>query len=157
MSRAAIDPCVLVKSTNGSVDEVVGVQVDDTICPGTSDFLAYEERTSTEFPSKGRTLVVEDSVGLNGVFLHRKSGAIHMHQRKYLSELPKITRSTRLTFKEFTSIRAKYAYASFSSVPDELVFSAMLAQFTERRYNRKEEDAMKLLRKLSKLIHSGIA
>lgn len=51
------------------------------------------------------------------------------------------------------TIRAQYAYAAFSTVSDGLVFVAQLAQFIETRFNENEEEAMKPLRKLQKVMH----
>lgn len=60
---------------------------------------------------------------------------------------------TRLSFEYFRSLRAKYAYAAYSTVPSALVFVAKLAQYTSVRCEDEKEEASRLIRNLSKVLH----
>ena len=62
-----------------------------------------------------------------------------------------------LSYKDFRNLRAKLAYVSFSSAPDTLVFVAKLSQITEDRYELVKPEAMRILRKLQKLLKEPVS
>lgn len=54
----------------------------------------------------------------------------------------------------FSSVRAKYAYADFSTVPDALVFVALLATYTSECFETNMAEAKRILQKLRKFMNS---
>lgn len=63
----------------------------------------------------------------------------------------------KLAYPEFSSIRSKYAYAVFSTVPDVLLFVAMLAQYTDDLFNTYTDGVHRLFRKLQKVLTSPVS
>lgn len=59
-----------------------------------------------------------------------------------------------LNIEDFRSLKAKLAYAAFSTVPDALMIVATLAQFTEKTCEVDEADVRKLLRERYEFIFS---
>lgn len=59
-----------------------------------------------------------------------------------------------LTFETFRSIRAKYACAAISTVPDVLVSVALLPQYISEGYKANMAEAKRTLRKLQTVMNS---
>ncbi len=130
MKATVMDPCLFVGHQAENVQVILGLQVDDTLFVRTAELLRHEEETSEEFPNKGRKSASDSLLMFNGVELSRDDDVIFMRQGEYIRECRKIGAREVLSFKEFRSIRAKLAYASFSTVPTLPVFVAKMAQFT---------------------------
>jgi len=154
MTPSSIDPCLLHHGDGDSLTGIIGLQVDDTIFAGSSSFLKHEEKYSSEFPNKGKHHVTQEKVRFNGVDLTYVAGNIVMEQAEYITNCAKVKWSEQIDFEKFRSLRAKYAYAAFSSVPETLVYVAILAQFTERRFAEESEEATRLLRKMQRMMHT---
>lgn len=61
-------------------------------------------------------------------------------------EFRKEKTSNELYFNGFRRIRAKYAYVTFSTLPDALIYVAILAQYTEKRFINEKNDSLKSLK-----------
>lgn len=75
-----------------------------------------------------------------------------MDQKSYLQEIPKTSSKSVLSYEEFRSLLARFAYASFPTFPDALVFIAYLSQFTEEVYTKNRDESLKIFRKAQKTI-----
>lgn len=157
MSQSKLDPCLLYRSNEEGVNGIIGIQVDDTICAGTSSFLDEEKLRSKEFPSKGKETISSTAVRFNGVELQLSKNGIVMKQENYINEIDKGKFRLKLSFEQFRSIRAKYAYAAFSTAPIALIHVALLAQYTESRYGEDMEEALKLLNKCQEALYSNLS
>lgn len=94
-----------------SLDGILSLQVDDSIGAGSADFLANEESAAVAFPTKGRNMIQTKSASFNGSEIFRStSGAYHMHQRQYVTDLP--APKTPRNPAAFATVRGKMAYAS---------------------------------------------
>lgn len=152
MQQTPLDPCLLFARNEEVVSGLLGLQVDDTLFAGNLEFLKAEEEASNTFPNTGRTKVLGIKTKFNGVDIQQSSEEITMDQQSYITNIPDVSTKEALSFEDFRSIRAKIAYASFSTAPDSLVFVAHLAQYTESRYNSDELNPMRILRKLLKIM-----
>lgn len=75
-------------------------------------------------------------------------------QSSYISNIPHSAKD--MTFNEFRSIRARYAYAAYSTIPDVLVFVSFLSQFTESTFEGKKQEAVSTLLRLEKKLKSHL-
>ncbi len=153
MGVSTVDPCLMYRKGNDVLVGMKGLQVDDTITAGNPKFLEEEQAESKEFPSKGRKIIESDPVRFNELDIATREGTIN--QRGYITACGKVKLRGKLSFEEFRHIRAEYAYAAFSTVPNVLVYVDKLAQFTDKRYTAERDEALRLLRKLAKKILSS--
>lgn len=77
-----------------------------------------------------------------------------MDQKNYFDNLPK-KNIGNLDFPEFRSLRQKVAYASYSSMPDILIYVARMSQYTESMFTEDSEEPLRLLKKAMKIARSG--
>ena len=152
MEQVPFDPCLLFHRTDERLQGIVSLQVDDTLYACTEEFAEKEEKVSTKFPSKGRTPIETEPVRYNGIDLHKIPHGYQMDQRTYISEIPPISSKEDMSFEQFRSVRAKFAYAAYSTTPDVLVYVAHLAQYTEDRFASEKVNALRVLKKLKKTI-----
>jgi len=172
MKPIELDPCLLYQKKSNKLCALLGLQVDDTLYAGTDEFMKEELKLSETFPSKGRTLIENRRVKFNGIDVRKTEYGFSIDQLNYISKIQKPcmhnkkyvdqngkTACTKnlMTFAEFRSARAQYAYACFSTCPNALVFVAKLSQVTESMFKSDPEPAMKILRKLRKLIRNNSA
>ena len=80
---------------------------------------------------------------------------VRAFQENYVKEIPSLPKGNALKFAGFCSIRAKYAYLAYSTMPDILVIVAKLSQVTEDIYSKDEKHSIKLLRRLENEIVRG--
>ena len=115
------------------------------------DFVAKEAEMASKFPNKGSSKVGSSKTRFNGVDISRFEDGFVLDQVQYMSDFIDQVPSKSLTFDEFRSLRAKYAYAAYSSAPDILVYVAVLAQYTHTRFEQSKDEALQLLRKMRKV------
>eukprot|EP00171_Calliarthron_tuberculosum_P023256 IDg23256t1 len=156
MNQSLLDPCLLYKHSNqGELIGILGLQVDDTVFAGTQNFLKEEEAASKLFPNKGRSSAETEELKFNGVNVKLTPGTVVVQQRKYLEQISKTQKSRTPPFEEFRSVRAKYAYAAYSTMPDILIFVARLSQVTKSMYEKSPKQYIKILMKLEKVVSGG--
>jgi hypothetical protein len=81
MRPTIVDPAVFVKhDAAGKLEGLCVLQVDDSLICGTADFLRQEEINSVAFPSKGRTMITEMPVEVNGSVLQRTKQGFEVNQ-----------------------------------------------------------------------------
>lgn len=117
MCHTATDPAVFMRhDATNKLDGMAVIQVDDTLIMGSPAFMADEERESSAFPSKGRTIISSSPVQFNGTHISRHGCDIVVEQNAYTSclksEYPR-------TAKEFATARGKASYATASTRPDQ--------------------------------------
>lgn len=153
MTPVPMDPCMLYQMRDGKPSGIVGMQVDDTLFGGDDAFLELENCSAGTFPSKGRMRIREKPVSFNGIDISATSSGYLLSQEKYLSDIVIPSKLSALSFDEFRSLRAKYAYAAYSTLPEILVHVAKLSQFTEDIYEKKISLAVKILKQLGQIAH----
>ena len=129
--------------------------MDDTLFGGSSSFLALEEEKSSSFPNSGRTIIGSDPVRFSGLDIRGYSNEILVDQRYYAQGMEKKTKSRKMSFVEFRSMRQKLAYVAYSSMPDIMVFCSRMAQYTESMFNSEPTEPLRLIHKANKVLHSG--
>ena len=77
-----------------------------------------------------------------------------MDQAFYINDINSDAVKSTTTFEGFRSLRTKLVYVAFSTCPDVLVFIAHLAQYTETRFRKEKEEALRILRKAWKVIRN---
>ena len=154
MNQVPIDPHLLYQTKDGLLQALLTLQVDDTLYAANDSFMKQEERFASEFPSKGHTPILANKVRFNGIDFSILDEGIVMRQRYYIEGIPPLPAKRVLTFETFRRIRAKLAYAAFSTCSDGLVYIAYLSQFTTFRYREENMEAMRILRKAVKVIKS---
>lgn len=87
-SQSTVDPFLLFEENKNELEGLVRVQVDDTICAGTSYFNTDERNGSTEFPNRGhRHIGIESSRSYSLEIGYKPDGEdFVMNQTKYISE-----------------------------------------------------------------------
>lgn len=81
-------------------------------------------RTTT----KPKKIVGRQMVKCNSGNLSSTDGTFVRSQADYIKDIVKVGLRENLTFDTFRSVRAKFVYRAFSTVPDGLVHVALLAQ-----------------------------
>lgn len=104
----------------GLLHGIIVIQVDDSICPGTSEFVNREENCSVKFFTKRKKVVQDEPTRFNCVDVVVIEKHTYMQQVEYIKGIEKPNYKQAFTFEAFRSVRAKCAYAAFSTVPDAL-------------------------------------
>jgi len=128
MKPVAMDPCLWYRKDNHDLSGILALQVDDTLYGGDPKFQALEIDKSNMFPNSGRTSISQKPTRFNGLDLSTIDGILVMDQKYYFDNLPK-KNIGKLDFTEFRSLRQKVAYASYSSMPDILIYVARMSQY----------------------------
>lgn len=155
MKQIPIDPCLWYRKDHHKLSGVLALQVDDTLYGGNPKFKALEMEKSNKFPNSGSSKVTSEPTRFNGLDLSTDGKAIIMDQKYYIAELCNLKNLGNITFTEFSSVRQKIAYASYSTMPDVLVFVAILAQYTQTMFSNESEEAIRLLKKAVKIMKTG--
>lgn len=152
--QTTLEVFLLFRENKNNLKKHVGIQVDDTICAGALNFYKNDEHRSTEFPNKVRIDIVTESTRCNGVEIGCKPDGENfvMNQSKYISKFIKENFCNELSFNKIHSIRAKYAFVKFFTVPDALVYVEILAQYIEQRFMAERNDGLKYVKKLQKVV-----
>lgn len=82
-----------------------------------------------------------------------------MNQSKYIIEFNKGKFSNELFFNKFRSIRSKHVYVRFSTLPDALIYEAILAQYVKQKFMNEKNDAFRSLKQLQtavSLVSTGL-
>lgn len=151
MSATPLDNWLLYSKNNDGFSGIIGLQVDDKLIGGTEDFLSIEYKVSNTFPNLGRSEITETPERFNGLDISKISVEYRESQDKYISEIPEVDLS-KINFVEFRSLRAKYAYFAYSTMPQILVHVALLSQVTAAIFAADRTTVIKLLKKL---VHLG--
>lgn len=139
------DPCLMYRRSNQDLQIIVPLQVEDTLYAATESFSRKEDAKAQEFPSKSTTVIGKKKIRFNGVDISRVNCGIQIEQAIYFAEFNKEAPKKDMRFKEFRSIRAKYAYEAYSTTPNVLIYVAILALFMGTRYQESSEEALWLL------------
>ena len=148
MCKVPMDPCLLYTEDFGVLQGLLGMQVDDILFGGTKSFLEREEHFAGDFPNKGRKKISEEFVRFNGIEILRCEAGYQLSQVSYVKDIPMIPKDDDLSFEDFRSIRAKYAYLAYSTMPDILVIVSKLSQVTNDIYESDRKSCLKLLKRL---------
>ncbi len=128
MKGMETDLCLLYcHDSDGKLDGLVCLQVDDSIAAGSGMFLREEERGSKRFKTHDRKIITEnDSLKFNGQHVEYVQGCVRLHQHPYVDRMPggAITR----TPDSFASHRGAAAYATSCTRPDAACAVNQLAQ-----------------------------
>lgn len=134
MLQTVSDPCLLFATINGLLQGVTGIRVDDNMCAGNTNFLENENYCCKLFSSKATEATGSDPVHYIGIGIAVKNKEFTMQQSSYFHKQDKMTYDRELPFSSFRSLRATYAYAVYSTVPEILIHITVLAQFREEHY-----------------------
>ena len=118
MRSMEIDPCFLYRmDRQGKIEEMVCLQVDDSVGTGNAEFMMEENRAAQRFPTKPRRVLNDgEEIKFNGQYLRRKGNMIILHQRQYIDRMPSHIIERRP--ESFASYRGEAAYVSTCSRPD---------------------------------------
>ena len=148
MYQVPLDPCLLYAEEDGALQGLLGMQVDDILFSGSESYLDKEEHCAADFPNKGRKKISNEFVRFNGIEISRCEARYQLRQVSYVKNIPNIPKDEILSFEDFRSIRAKYAYLAYSTMPDILVIVAKLSQATSDVYEKDRKSCLKLLKRL---------
>eukprot|EP00173_Palmaria_palmata_P000915 Plantae.Rhodophyta-Palmaria_palmata.ctg14716.p1 GENE.Plantae.Rhodophyta-Palmaria_palmata.ctg14716~~Plantae.Rhodophyta-Palmaria_palmata.ctg14716.p1 ORF type:complete len:201 (-),score=15.59 Plantae.Rhodophyta-Palmaria_palmata.ctg14716:638-1240(-) len=116
MHHTATGPAVFVRhASEGRLEGLSVLQVDDTLVIGNETFMASEAKESDAFPFKGRTLIQSKPVGFNGTNLSRRDCDVVVEQHDYTDAL---SANFLRTPEGFATARGKNSYATASTRPD---------------------------------------
>ena len=133
MSFSYSDPCLyFIQDEKGSLKELVGLYVDDTICAGTEDFLTLTNTTMKKFQSRDRKF---DEIQFTGIFINGEKEQVSLHQSPYIELLEPIPSNS--SFKQYASSRAKLAWLTHTR-PDISCLTSFAAQITEKSFSEKD-------------------
>ena len=114
MKRTRVDPCVLIKGGNNSIDGLIILQVDDSLGFGSDEFLDNEEINSKDIRCKPRTFIGLKDTSFNGINICRTiEGQYKINQTDKIDRLESST-----TQKGFASMRALAQYVGVNVRPD---------------------------------------
>lgn len=148
MRTTPMDNCLLYKTDGDKLSGIIGLQVDDTLIAGTKGFLETEDVKSKCFPNSGRSEIQEKAESFNGLSLSRTKYGYFISEKEYISKIDSIDFNL-IGFEEFRRIKAQYAYAAYSAMPDILVHVSLLSQVTEKIFSTDRKEVLKLLKKLA--------
>lgn len=77
-----------------------------------------------------------------------------MDQVEYMSQIQEINFRKDRSFGFFRITKSKYAYATFSTVPEAIIHVAILALITEERFEQTQCDAQRLACRLQHIAYS---
>jgi len=143
MKQIPMDPCLWYQKENHSLAGVLALQVDDTLYSGNPKFQALEMDKSNSFPNSGRSVISTKPTRFNGLDIRTNKDSIVMDQRYYIEGISKLKHIDKIDFIEFRSLRQRIAYASYSTMPDVLVFVAILAQYTESMFMADSKEPLR--------------
>lgn len=75
MQKTFLDPCFMYKRDGNTLDGILGLQVDDTLYAGATEFARLEKK-SKAFPRKGSTMIRNERVHFKGMDFSTADGHI---------------------------------------------------------------------------------
>ena len=95
MIRTTVDPCVLVRKVNGTLDGLIILQVEDSLGIGSKEILKDEELGSKQFLCKERSMIEPGGIptSFNGLTITNDGNGYSIKQPNKIDKLQQTKRS----------------------------------------------------------------
>ncbi len=153
MVPTKMDPCILSSRSNGEIDGICALQVDDVFGYGTDAFLDKEDKVISKFKSKPRKILNPgEKIVFNGTTVKfEKDKSYRLCQKEKLQDLTNATTPT-----EFHSTRAKLQYIGVMSRPDICAQTQLLSNGTSDPSNEDYKKLNKIVEWCNKTSNIGL-